>query len=441
VKALSKSNEVVYTINSKDIYRVDVEKQTEFNIGKTQKRAACMTVTSLETSSNRVEEIVIIGDRGGDVYAHSLVENSSKKRFLCGHTASILTDVLVTEISPKTNMRYLITSDKDEKIRVSEFPSSFHIRAHGLGHTRSVQALQNVHGAVHSSAREVVYDGNELFISGGQDGTLRVWHLLSGTLLSTFYLDEKAAEASVQVLAARSGLKHASYLAHNDADMNHSHEAAADDDSNNHGDSDPSESVEDSVKDSSSHTARVQSESPADSTSKLIIPAAYVVRNLEDMKPATIYDSPTHIRLVGLNEIGNPIYVCCVQNQTRLAFFSLHAHPPQERAYIPSTNEKGVSYPQILVEKISGLANVDFPGNVLSLEKLGESQIYLAGGFFGSNGRHEIKAVKIDLSNSNGKIFPSCSLIDPQPAFVVQLNAAIQSCPIPVAPVLTFDGN
>jgi hypothetical protein len=453
MKSLSRSSEVVFAINSKDIFKLDVVNQNVFNIGKSLKRAACMTITSLETSSNRVEEIAIVGDRGGDVYAHSVAENSSKKRFLCGHTASILTQVLVTGLNSKTNMRYLLTSDKDEKIRVSEFPSSFHIQAQALGHTRTVQALQTVVEAVYSEAeapgavggnvtRDLVYNSNELFLSGGQDGTLRVWHLLSGTLLSTLYLDERAAEASAHIVSSRSGNPHLSYLAHRDADMNHSHEAAEDEDNHQNGDhtgdGDPSDSME-AMENESSATPD-QSESSTNPSSKLIIPPAFVMRNLNEMKPATIYDSPTHIHLVGFNENGNPIYVCSMQNRTKLTFFSLRAHPLPDRVNIPSTNEKGGSYPQVLIEKISTGAEFELPGNVMSLEKL-NSSVYIVGGFFGSKEKHEIKAVKIELSKSSGRIIPTYALLDPQPAYIVQLNDAIQSCPVPVAPVLTFDGN
>lgn len=92
---------------------------------------------------------------------------------LLGHV-SMLTALLLVEDGQ--GRRYIITSDRDEHIRVSRFTPQAHV-IHGycLGHREFVGAMAILQGRSH----------NSLLVSGGGDEDLFVWDWIDGKLLST----------------------------------------------------------------------------------------------------------------------------------------------------------------------------------------------------------------------------------------------------------------
>lgn len=97
------------------------------------------------------------------------LEPTFEHKLLLGHV-SMLTDVAVVNIQARS---YIISSDRDEHIRVSRgIPQSHIIEGFCLGHTEFVSRL-----CLPSSRPNVL-------ISGGGDNELFVWDWLSGQLLS-----------------------------------------------------------------------------------------------------------------------------------------------------------------------------------------------------------------------------------------------------------------
>merc|ERR1719464_1474091 len=78
-----------------------------------------------------------------------------------GHL-SMLLDLRLT-----LDSKYVITADRDEKIRVSSFPNSYNIHNYCLGHGDFVTSLGIL--------------SDDLILSGSGDGTVRVWRFLEGT--------------------------------------------------------------------------------------------------------------------------------------------------------------------------------------------------------------------------------------------------------------------
>ena len=68
--------------------------------------------------------------------------------------------------------KFIITCDRDEKIRVSHFPNAYNIHNFCLGHSDFVTCLEMFHE-------------NNMMVSGSGDGTLKVWDFLKGTVLSS----------------------------------------------------------------------------------------------------------------------------------------------------------------------------------------------------------------------------------------------------------------
>lgn len=181
------------------------------------------------------EAVLIASDKFGDAFAFPDPDVGSKKRWLLGHTGSI-----VTALAGSLDSRFLLSADREERIRVSHFPAAYNVESFCLGHTRFVTALHVLRqgvplpgwGAASPAAAEApspaasssasaassssaadasapfpsaaaavasadavaaaqhaaAYAPGELLVSAGAEGALRLWHWRSGTLLHTVYL-------------------------------------------------------------------------------------------------------------------------------------------------------------------------------------------------------------------------------------------------------------
>ncbi|XP_026943491.1 tRNA (guanine-N(7)-)-methyltransferase non-catalytic subunit WDR4 isoform X1 [Sagmatias obliquidens] len=116
------------------------------------------------------EEKVLVADKSGDVYSFSVLEPHGSGKLELGHL-SMLLDVAV---SPDD--RYILTADRDEKIRVSWAAAPHNIESFCLGHTEFVSRIF------------VVPDHPELLLSSSGDCTLRLWQYRSGRELHCCHL-------------------------------------------------------------------------------------------------------------------------------------------------------------------------------------------------------------------------------------------------------------
>ena len=148
---------------------------------------------------------LVVADRMGDVYMFHVVcdagdaaaagaaaaEGAAKPGagaqtdFLAGHLSTVTAMVFTPDES------FLITAERDEKIRVSHFPNSYNIEAFCLGHTCHVSGL-----AVAPT------DGANLLVSGAVDGSLKLWSLPDSEPLHTLMLEQPAEAAAAAAAAA-----------------------------------------------------------------------------------------------------------------------------------------------------------------------------------------------------------------------------------------------
>ncbi|PIK45215.1 putative tRNA (guanine-N(7)-)-methyltransferase non-catalytic subunit wdr4-like [Apostichopus japonicus] len=98
-----------------------------------QKRCTSVTFTPSE-------EFVLLADKFGDVYQFSVKTVDEPGSLLLGHV-SMLLDVAATP-----DNKFIITCDRDEKIRVSCFPNAYNIHGYCLGHTQFVSCFKIVPG-------------------------------------------------------------------------------------------------------------------------------------------------------------------------------------------------------------------------------------------------------------------------------------------------------
>ncbi|KAJ3106620.1 tRNA (guanine-N(7)-)-methyltransferase non-catalytic subunit trm82 [Phlyctochytrium planicorne] len=131
---------------------------------------------------------ILVADKFGDVYSEGA---SSAPMLILGHV-SIITDMIFS-----TDGRYLITSDRDEKVRVSNYPLCFDVQSFCLGHKLFVTAVASIPG------------GKNLIVSGGGDSFLLVWDIVSGERVQKIsWMDSLSADELKQedllVLAIKS---------------------------------------------------------------------------------------------------------------------------------------------------------------------------------------------------------------------------------------------
>jgi WD40 repeat protein len=103
---------------------------------KTNKRCSSIVFSTIQSNNKNSSEnddlqIIVAGDLVGDVTAYPTTVTTSTRegtsRLLLGHTVSILTSIKI--VNGK-----LFSADRDEKIRVSTFPQTFHVEGYLLGH-------------------------------------------------------------------------------------------------------------------------------------------------------------------------------------------------------------------------------------------------------------------------------------------------------------------
>ncbi|KAA0715968.1 tRNA (guanine-N(7)-)-methyltransferase non-catalytic subunit wdr4 [Triplophysa tibetana] len=120
----------------------------------------------------QTEDEVYVADKSGDVYSFSVLEPQKPGKLHLGHVSMLL----AVALSPDD--KYIITADRDEKIRVSFRLQPYNIQAFCLGHREFVSAL-------------LVPAGHpDWLLSGSGDGTVKVWHYETGKRLQSIDLNQ-----------------------------------------------------------------------------------------------------------------------------------------------------------------------------------------------------------------------------------------------------------
>ncbi|KAJ1907376.1 hypothetical protein LPJ81_000788, partial [Coemansia sp. IMI 209127] len=130
-------------------------------------------------------DFLATGDKFGDSYRISVhgsqVDNAAdqnKHEILLGHV-SIICDIKFSfSDSSPASQQYVLTCDRDEKIRVSKYPNAYNIQAFCLGHTEFVTSISTAPFAPENA------------VTGSGDGTVRLWDVASGKLLQTVGLEQ-----------------------------------------------------------------------------------------------------------------------------------------------------------------------------------------------------------------------------------------------------------
>ncbi|XP_012277183.1 tRNA (guanine-N(7)-)-methyltransferase non-catalytic subunit WDR4 isoform X1 [Orussus abietinus] len=123
---------------------------------------------------------VIIADKAGDAYIFSTEKSMEDGTLLLGHL-SMLLDILITE-----DKKFIITADRDEKIRVSMYPNCYNIFSYCLGHTKFITNIS-----------ELPHNKNILVSSGG-DGCIIFWNYRLGKEILCVPFSDKLEKEEIQ---------------------------------------------------------------------------------------------------------------------------------------------------------------------------------------------------------------------------------------------------
>lgn len=133
------------------------------------------------------EQDVLVADKWGDVFRFSVTDPQKEGLLLLGHL-SMLLDILTTK-----GDKYVVTTDRDNKIRISEYPNSYNIHTYCLHHTEYVSS--------------VLYNEDpEILLSGSGDGTIVIWDL-NGKVVSQTTCSEGEETLPIKKLEWEKDLK------------------------------------------------------------------------------------------------------------------------------------------------------------------------------------------------------------------------------------------
>ena len=170
------SAEIVEKNNTRDSSEEDVTKTLyPCKIYSLSKRARCLAFTNVDEC-----QVIIAGDLSGDATAFPVPEDASPsasspkdaeavkptstpKRLLLGHTASMLTGLNVVKKNSDQQQQFILTSDRDEKVRVSNFPETHIIQGYLLGHSSFISCM------------DAISNERSLCLTASGDGTSRLW--------------------------------------------------------------------------------------------------------------------------------------------------------------------------------------------------------------------------------------------------------------------------
>lgn len=106
---------------------------------------------------------ILVADKSGDVLIYNIKTEDNGTKLL-GHL-SLLLDILQTP-----DNKFIITSDRDEKIKVSSYPNTYNIQSYCLGHKEFVKNIE-------------ILPHNEKYLSSASgDGYIKVWDYIEGKL-------------------------------------------------------------------------------------------------------------------------------------------------------------------------------------------------------------------------------------------------------------------
>lgn len=144
---------------------------------KVHKQSTSLALGSVTLSDGSRRDVLVTSDRGGEAWGLDFPALSGQV-LLLGHTASIISEVLISSDSKR-----IISADRDEKIRVTNFPQTDSIHGFCLGHSNVVTSIAFTDNT------------SKFLVSCGWDNTMRLWNVETCSLLDTITFPSQESTA------------------------------------------------------------------------------------------------------------------------------------------------------------------------------------------------------------------------------------------------------
>uniref|UniRef100_A0A1L8EFH1 Putative trna guanine-n7--methyltransferase non-catalytic subunit wuho n=2 Tax=Haematobia irritans TaxID=7368 RepID=A0A1L8EFH1_HAEIR len=145
--------------------------------------AKLVSVRSLARASSALafskdSKSLLVSDKTGDCYEYSCDDYEAAPKLLLGHL-SIVYDILWS-----MDEKFIITCDRDDKIRVTNYPNTVDIHTYCLGHKEFVAGVELLN--------------ENVLISVSGDKTLKLWDFKEGKELQTIELPAPGIKMSIK---------------------------------------------------------------------------------------------------------------------------------------------------------------------------------------------------------------------------------------------------
>jgi len=117
------------------------------------------------------EDTVVVGDKTGDVYRYQISKENTEHQLILGHLSMVL------DVAVSNDDSFIVSADRDEKIRVSLYPNAYNIHSYCLGHNQLVSTIALL--------------CNDVLISASGDRTLRMWNYNHGSEMCCANVNDK----------------------------------------------------------------------------------------------------------------------------------------------------------------------------------------------------------------------------------------------------------
>ncbi|KAG4105760.1 WD40 repeat-like protein [Neocallimastix lanati (nom. inval.)] len=120
---------------------------------------------------------ILVADGFGDVYRYTVNSSIEEGELMLGHV-SMLTDILLS-----SDEKYVLTSDRDEKIRITHYPKTYVISNYCLGHKEYISKMT------------FIPNNDKLLLSGGGDDYLYLWDFINAKIIQKIDIKSLIEEA------------------------------------------------------------------------------------------------------------------------------------------------------------------------------------------------------------------------------------------------------
>lgn len=140
-----------------------------FNVGLRGRQLSLKSRRKLARNTSALkffpnEEQLLVSDKTGDVFLYNCKLAEEPGKWILGHISQVL-DILVD-----SKLEYILSCDRDEKIRVSRYPDSHEIESFCLGHKEFVSSIQFIQ-----------VKNKDFLLSGSGDCSIKVSLMIKST--------------------------------------------------------------------------------------------------------------------------------------------------------------------------------------------------------------------------------------------------------------------